>query len=222
MVYTNDFFAYNILVMSEIILPCNYLGSVQYFSKLIAYQHVFIEQMDSYQKQTYRNRCRILGGNGVIDLTIPVVKNSGQKTLLKDVKIENITNWQHKHWRTIVSAYNSSPFFEYYTEDLQPFYQKKFEYLVDYNMQLMEVLAEILEMDELPSLTDEYDKNPSALDYRSVMSPKYKGSDPHFEAREYTQTFHERFGFIANLSVVDLLFNKGPETSSFLNDCFIP
>ena len=207
--------------MNEILLCTAYFGPVQYYSKMMVSERVIIEQFDSYQKQTYRNRCRILGGNGPIDLTIPVVKNSGQKTLLKDVRIENLTNWQAKHWRTIVSAYNSSPFFEYYRDDFEPFFERQFDFLIDFNMQLNELLMDLLEIEADVILTDEFVKEPSVEDYREVISPKFRGTDAHFVTQEYTQTFHERFGFLPNLSVVDLIFNVGPGASTILQNCYI-
>lgn len=206
--------------MSEILLSTAYLAPVQYYTKLAVYEKAKIEQFESYQKQTYRNRCRILGGNGPIDLTIPVVKNSGAKTLLKDVKIENLGNWQMKHWRTIVSAFNSSPFFEYYVDDFQPFFERSFDFLLDFNQELNEVLLELLELDVEIELTSDFIKNPEITDYRTLISPKSHQPDLNFNPVEYTQTFHDRFGFVPNLSVIDLLFNVGPESGSILIQSF--
>lgn len=206
--------------MNKILLATSYLGPVQYFSKISAASDIQIEQYDNYQKQTYRNRCTILGGNGVIDLIIPVLKQSGKRTQLKDVQIENITKWQLKHWKTIVSAYNSSPFFEYYRDDFEPLFYRKFNFLLDFNLQLTKLVLDLLELEVNVELTSEFIKSPDFDDFREIISPKFRGTDQHFIAKKYTQTFHEKFGFISNLSIVDLLFNKGPETTSVLESCY--
>jgi hypothetical protein len=200
--------------MQEVILSTAYLGPIQYFTKFLLASWVKIEQYDTYQKQTYRNRCRILGANGPLDLTIPVIKTFGNHTMVKDIRIDYTTRWQINHWRSICSAYNSSPFLEYYIDDFQPFYHRKCDFLMDFNQQLLEVVLELLELDLTVDLTDAFEKEYlQSRDFRNTIQPKTAKEflDGAFLPYEYTQTFSERLSFSPNLSVIDLLFNQGPE-----------
>lgn len=206
--------------LKHIVLSTAYLGSIQYFSKLAYFKSVSIEQYDSYQKQTYRNRCRVLGGNGPLDLVIPVVKQHGMKTLVKDVQLDYSTRWQDVHWRTIVSAYNNSPFFEYYRHEFEPIYARQWKYLIDMNQHLNRLLLELLELSTHVELTGGYVHQPSGLDYREMIVPRNEAADPHYKVQAYTQTFHERFGFVPHLSVIDLLFNKGSEARDLLENSY--
>jgi hypothetical protein len=205
--------------MKQVILSTAYLGPVSYFSVLAQSTHVLIEQYDSYHKQTYRNRCRILAANGPLDLVIPVVKNSGNKTLVKDVQIDYSTHWQSNHWRSLISAYNSSPFFEYYAHLLEPFYNRKWKFLIDFNGELTKLVVELLQIELNVSLTDSFEKICNhEVDLREAISPKqaFSTNGEPFIFAGYTQTFSEKFGFIPDLSVVDLLFNCGPDSERIL------
>lgn len=205
--------------MKQAILSSAYLGPVSYFSVLAQSDEVLIEQFDSYHKQTYRNRCRILAANGILDLVIPVVKNSGKKTLVKDVLIDYSIRWQDNHWRSLFSAYNSSPFFEYYSHILEPFYQKKWNYLLDFNLELMRQVIELLQIRENILLTGCYEKDyPSSIDLRETISPKSKTETKvnSLVLASYTQTFSNKFEFVPDMSIVDLLFNCGPEAECLL------
>lgn len=205
--------------MAQVLLPLTYLGSIYFYSKLINSDRVIIEQFDSYHKQTYRNRCTILAANGPLNLSIPVMKNSGQKILVKDVQIDYVTRWQDIHWRSICSAYNSSPFFEYYADDLAPFYGRKYKFLLDFNIEIMEKVLELLSAKAKYELSSDYMKSDDGfVDLRDSISPKSSSynEDPTFHCEHYTQTFDEKFGFVENLSIVDLLFNAGPEALPLL------
>jgi hypothetical protein len=206
--------------MNQAILSSAYLGSVGYYSVLACFNDVLIEQFDSYHKQSCRNRCRILGANGPLDLIIPVVKNSGHKTIMKDVKIDFATRWQNIHWRSLFSAYNSSPFFEYYSEYFVPFYFKKWKFLLEYNVEMMEMVLALLQLPKNFVLTNQFQKEfGTGIDLRNEFSPKgilkeEKGN--LFDFKRYTQTFTEKFDFVPDLSIVDLLFNCGRDSESIL------
>lgn len=206
--------------MQKIIVPTTYFGPIYLFSKILNAQEIGVEQYDTYMKQTYRNRCTILGANGMLSLSIPVVKTNGTKTLVKDVHIDYSTRWQSNHWRSICSAYNSSPFFEYYSDEFAPFYEKNFKYLIDFNNRILEMILDLLGMkNKSVYTTNAYQKTiEDAIDFRDVITPKkdYLGADHMFILEPYTQTFDEKMEFVPNLSIVDLLCNKGPESLSYL------
>lgn len=205
--------------MENAIFSTAYLGPVHYYARLMQYGHVQIEQYDSYQKQSYRNRCAIFGANGLLNLSIPIVKMHGQKTLVRDIEIDYATRWQNNHWRSITSAYNSSPFFEFYAPDFEPFFSKKWQFLIDFNMELHGLIIEILELDTVCKLSQTYEHLFNGDDYRELITPKTKrllNPDNNFKPYPYTQTYSDKHGFIDNLSIVDLLFNTGPESESVL------
>ncbi len=210
---------------NKTLFTINYLPSVQYFSHWVNTKEPIIERHCNYIKQTYRNRCDILAANGVIPLTIPVAKGRRPKVQTKDIEISYDTRWQPLHWRSIVSAYNSSPFFEYYMDDLKPFYEKNFKFLFDYNMGLMEVILDALELDTNLYFTEDYIKSTGDdfIDYRNIIHPKkdYREYDTSFNPIKYRQVFQDRFEFESNLSVIDLIFNKGPEAIDWLEDNII-
>ncbi|HZL08833.1 MAG TPA: WbqC family protein [Prolixibacteraceae bacterium] len=202
-----------------ILLSTAYFAPISYFSKLAAYPEIYIEQHENFIKQTYRNRTVILGANGPIPLIVPVEKGRERKIKIKDLRIAYDEDWQRNHWRTIFSAYNSSPFFEYYADDLEHFFRKKHKFLFDFNQQITESLLEILEMPTNLILTEGFEQIPeNCLNFREKISPKAQRNidDPHFEAQYYTQVFSEKFGFVPDLSILDLLFNEGPSTHSVL------
>lgn len=207
-------------------LSTAYLAPVQYYSKILAGDRIFIERCENYMKQSYRNRSNIVSANGVISLSIPVEHNSGMKILSKDVRIADHGNWQHMHWIAIISAYNSTPFFEYYQDDFAPFYHKKYDFLFDFNEELRELISSLigLEMAKL-SYTDEYktDFNSNEADFRDLIHPKrdWVGQDQNFAANRYYQVFEQRFGFVPNMSIIDLLFNMGNESILVLRDSII-
>lgn len=201
----------------DIYLSTAYLAPVQYYAKLISHDRVFIESSDNYIKQTYRNRCSIVAANGIMPLSIPIEKPQTSKCLTRDIRIAEHGNWRHLHWNSIVSAYNSTPFFEYYGDELRPFYEKKFEFLFDYNEELRELICSwigietnhIRYTDDFKTEFAEYE-----IDFREIIHPKkdWQSLDPDFQAKPYYQVFSEKFGFLPNQSVVDLVFNMGNES----------
>ena len=195
-----------------------YFGPVHFYARFIHHSKVYIEQYENFIKQTYRNRCVISGGNDLISLVIPVVKGRGPKILIKDLQISYDTEWQRNHWQTIVSAYNSSPYFEYYQDELFPFFQQKTKYLLDFNMKIHETICEFIDIKNKAVLTEDFEKVPEdTLNLREAISPKNKENpDPAFQPASYTQVFTEKFDFIPNLSILDLLFNEGPNSHTLL------
>lgn len=206
-----------------ILLSTAYFAPISYFTKLAVYPKIYIEQHEHFIKQTYRNRTVILGANGPISLIVPVEKGREQKIRIKDLRISYDENWQRNHWRTIFSAYNSSPFFEYYADELESFFRKKVDFLFDYNQLITETILEILEIPTELIITEAFEQIPeSFINFREKISPKvHRNSyDPQFSPTSYTQVFSEKFGFVADLSILDLLFNEGPSTYSVLRNCF--
>ena len=200
-----------------IYLTTAYLAPIQYYSKLLNSNSIFIEKQDNYVKQTYRNRCTILSANGSMPLSIPVEHNKTEKSLSKDIRIADHGNWQHLHWNAIISAYNSTPFFEYYKDDFLPFYERKYKYLYDLNEELRTMICGLIGIDSInTNHTDVYKKelSESDTDLREVIHPKKDSLalDDNFISMPYYQVFASRFGFVENLSIIDLLFNMGNES----------
>ncbi|MFQ9316117.1 WbqC family protein [Dysgonomonas mossii] len=208
----------------NIYLSSAYLAPIQYYAKFVQGDHIFIEQNENYTKQSYRNRSMIVSANGSIPLSIPVVHSSSEKTLTKDIRIADHGNWQHMHWNAIVSAYNSTPFFEYYQDDFYPFYHKKYSFLFDFNEELRGLILGLLNI-ELPVIeyTSEYKTafEDYEFDMRDVIHPKKDLSlDPSFVSIPYYQVFEQKLEFVENMSIVDLLFNMGNESQLILNNSF--
>ena len=202
--------------MKTAYLSSAYLAPVEYYTKLLTYDRIFIEQHDHYMKQTYRNRCTIAGPDGEIALSIPTVKPDSLKCPMKDIRISDHGNWRHLHWNSIESAYNSTPFFEYYKDDFQPFYEKKYEFLADFNEELCNLVCELIDIQPVMERTSDYKTTftPDEYDFLEAIHPKkdYHLTDPEFIPRPYYQVFEARNGFRPNLSIIDLLFNMGPES----------
>jgi hypothetical protein len=196
------------------ILSSAYLGPVSYFKKIADSEKIIIEQYDHYIKQTYRNRCRIAASNQIMNLTIPVHK-TGEKCAMKDIRISYFEDWQKIHWRAIESAYNSTPFFDYYKDDLLPIYQKKNNYLLDLNNELQSVILELLSITTPICLSDQYHKAipEETEDCRNLFLSKQETLS---QLKPYYQVFDHKYGFLKDLSIIDLLFNMGPESVFYL------
>lgn len=213
---------------TQVLLSSAYLAPVQYYSKLIFYNQIFIERFETYHKQSYRNRCIILAANGPLVLSIPVLGGPGAKDPMHSLQLSYDHNWQHLHWNSIVSAYKNSPFFDYYADDLAPFYHaKKWKYLIDFNTEIQNVLLKAINLTPSIEYTYSYLKAqevPEGVeDYRYSIHPKSQKQllDERFVAVPYTQVFSDKFPFYPNLSILDLLMNEGPETLSILKACTI-
>lgn len=205
------------------LLGSAYLGPVEYFSQLLAHEEALIEQFDHYRKQTYRNRCLIASADGPLALTIPTEKSETAKCLMKDVRISDHGNWRHQHWNAFVAAYKQSPFFDYYSDEFHQFFEKRYDFLFDFNQELLEWVCEQIDMQPKISFTSDYVLDADGMDdYRESISPKYHMDDESeatFVPKPYYQVFDTKYDFLPNLSIVDLLFNMGPESLLVLRDC---
>ena len=201
--------------LGKALLSISYLPNIQYFSKLLNYNQPIVEVNDTYQKQSYRNRATILGANGALDLVIPVKRPNGNATKTCDVLIDYDTPWQPTHWKAIVSAYKNSPFFDIFEPELKPFFRKKNKFLVDWDLKLMNALMEMTATEITLEKTVEYVKEPNSEidDFRESIHPKKRMQkpDPAFIPLPYFQVFNYKFGYVPNLSFIDLLFNEGPQ-----------
>ena len=200
--------------MESVLLSSAYLPPVSFFTAINSGGDVLIEQYDNYCKQTYRNRCRIATAAGVQALTIPVVKTDSPKQIMKDVRISDHGDWRHQHWNALESAYMNSPFFMYYQDDFRPFSEKKYEFLIDFNTELTLLILKLAGIGKEIKRTESYGKNnENMIDLRQMVNP---GTDEPQNCRPYWQVFKQKYGFIGNLSAVDLLFNMGPEFPLYL------
>lgn len=205
-------------MMGSILIHPLYFGSIAQFVAIAKADEIVFENEDNYQKQTFRNRTTIYGANGKLVLTIPV-KHTGVtdgRQRYKDVRIENDFKWQDLHWKSIESAYRTSPFFEFYENELAPLFNQKKEFLLDFNYECMEVVSECLQMDISYSKTTSYEKKLEIIkDCRYLAIAKKQKA---FDFQPYNQVFVEKHGYIDNLSILDLLFNEGTNALSYLEN----
>ena len=199
--------------MDCLVHPC-YFPNIAHFVAMYKAQKVNLEQWDNYQKQTYRNRSEIFGANGKLNLTVPVIFTQKNRQQSKDVKIFNSENWQQQHLKSLHSAYNTSPFFEFYIDDLMPIFERKFTYLLDLNLLCLDIIKNVLQLEIELVVTNEFKPTfEDGIDMRQLVNPK----QPKIELEPYTQMFSEKHGFISNLSILDLLFNEGPASELYLS-----
>ena len=208
------------MTSNKVLLSTTYFGPVQWYQKLHRAELVTIEQWESFQKQTYRNRCLIATTQGVQALTVPVEKPVGNGTAyIKDLRISDHGNWRHLHWNALQSAYGESPFFEYYQDDIRPFFEERWTYLVDFNEAIRQKMCELIDI--LPDVTysNTYiaDAQTAGIaDFRAAIHPKHPAQDDDFMPKTYYQVYQTKHGFLKNLSILDLLFNMGPESIFYL------
>jgi hypothetical protein len=217
---------------SSILLSTAYLPPIQYITKFLIDTPVLIEKHENYQKQSYRNRCYIYGANGKQCLVIPVKKQHGEKTPVSEVEIEYKENWQKIHLKSIGSAYRLSAFYEYYADDFKAFYKKETRLLFEWNLDMLFIMLQFLGIQQVPALTYAWEQKPdNRHDFRQGIHPKSRLAQPdmNFTPLPYQQVFQERYGFLPNLSIIDLLFNEGPlavsvlrksvKSNDFLSNC---
>ena len=214
--------------MKEVLLSTTYFGPIQWYQKLYRAEEVFIERCESFQKQTYRNRCLIATTNGLQALTIPVVRDQSNRlsdtnqdqepvSLIHSIRISDHGNWRHLHWNALKSAYGESPFFDYYQDDIRPFFEQRWDYLFDFNEAIREKMCELLDIQPSVRYTEEFASTVNnMIDFRSSINPKHPEPDPDFTPKRYYQVYEQKHGFLPNLSILDLLFNMGPESIFYL------
>ncbi|NNC51187.1 MAG: hypothetical protein HKO01_11700 [Flaviramulus sp.] len=198
----------------KILLHPTYFPNIAQFVAAVNATGIIFEMEDNFLKQTYRNRTYIYGANGKLALNIPVIHSQKNRQKYKDVKIFNEEKWQDIHWKSLLSAYRTSPFFEYYEDELQPLFSQKTKFLLDFNLKCFEAICGCLQLDINISKTDAYYKIVNdIIDFRFLVNAKKETPQP---IQKYTQVFSNKHGFIPNLSILDLLFNEGPNAVTYL------
>ncbi|MFV0573071.1 MAG: WbqC family protein [Xanthomarina gelatinilytica] len=201
--------------MKALIHP-TYLPNIAHVSAMVQADEVIFEMEDNYQKQTYRNRAYIYGANGKLQLSIPIIHSQKERQKYRDIKIHNAENWQAVHWKSLETAYRTSPFFEFYEDEFQPLFTTKAKYLLDFNLKCLDVICDCLQMEIKSSKTEVYQKTVTdKTDFRFLANTR---KEPTFHFGTYTQVFHEKHGYLSNLSVLDLLFNEGTNALNYLEN----
>jgi hypothetical protein len=191
------------------LLATTYFGPVQWYQKLYRADSVIIDADETFMKQSFRNRCYIAAANGVQALTVPIER----ARLTRDVRISDHGDWRRIHWNAITSAYGESPFFDYYQDDLRPFYERHWDFLFDFNEAIRQVVCDLIDIHPTLSVVRGYE---GTTDYRTAINPKHPEPDADFLPKPYYQVYAIRYGFQPNLSVLDLLLNMGPESIFYL------
>lgn len=201
--------------MAEVLIHPAYFPSIEQMAVIAQATAIRFEKDDNYQKQTYRNRAYIAHSNGILLLNVPIKhKAKGLRQKYRDIKTENDFPWLKQHWKSIQTAYRTSPFFEFYEDDIAPIFSRKVVSLYEHNLFIYETLSDLIGIDLPFTFTEEYFRNPTdVVDARAVIEAK---RNANFKARPYSQVFQQQSDFIDNLSVIDLLFNQGPNTLEYL------
>jgi hypothetical protein len=206
-----------------LLIELQYLGSVEYYAMLLAHSEVILEQHENYSKRSYRNRCHILGTNGVLKLSVPLEKGKNQQQSIRKTTIAYTDSWHRQHWRSITSAYGNAPFFEFYKDALETIFMSEPKHLFDFNLKLTETVIRLLELDIDIHLSESYQENPDEgiVDGRNLFSPTKQQALEHIEAIRYPQVFEDKYGFIPQLSILDLMFCQGPSSYQVLEAMFL-
>ncbi|MDQ1097135.1 MULTISPECIES: WbqC family protein [Chryseobacterium] len=200
--------------MKNILLPVFYLPPISWFSVFLNPENkIELEQYEHFPKQTYRNRANIYGANGKLPLIIPIRHNG--KRVLKDIEMSDSEDWKSLHWKSVKTAYQSSPYFEYYENRLKEIYDYQGNSLLGFNLNALHIIQQILKTDQAYILNEEYIKNPEGIHFRDRFSAK---NPSDFAMEEYYQTFSDKLGFLEDLSILDLICNKGPESVTYIKN----
>lgn len=195
------------------VFPVFYFGPISYFSEIIKAEDVKFEVHENFVKQTYRNRCYIQGANGKLRLAIPMNHDGSRK--MKDLRVSTESNWKKEHFKSIVSAYKSSPFFDYYEDEIAQIYHQKIDFLLDFNLKTMEFIHSKLKLELKFNQTESYELVSEEYDFRNKFNSK---KEPEGIFPEYMQVFTEKLGFMPDLSILDLLCNEGPNATTYLKE----
>jgi len=198
--------------------PTAYMPPVVYFALLLKYNHITIETQETFPKQTWRNRAAILSSQGVLNLSIPVIKPYGNKTITADIEIDSAQKWQNNHWRAIEAAYNKSPYFYYYKDTLQSLIYNDEKLLLNYNNAFLRFFLACFKIEKAIVLTEQYTPVPENEDLRQLLTPKKDPLLCHEQFPTYYQVFSDRFPFFSNLSILDLMVNEGPDGLGYLQE----
>ena len=199
--------------MSLLIHP-TFFPNVAHFAAMIQTQDLVFEVCDNYQKQTYRNRASIYGANGKLNLNVPVIYSQSNRQLYKDVAIFNDDNWQLQHLKSLESAYRTSPFYEFYIDELMPIFTEDINTIMALNLKCISIIFNCLQLPLHYRLTTEFNTSTEYIDARALSNSR-KETQQSFTP--YRQVFDNKFGFLSNLSILDLLFNEGPNAEMYLN-----
>ena len=203
------------------LIELQYFGCIDYFKIIGSSTYNEIEQWENFQKMSYRNRCTIFGSNGPIDLSVPLKGGREQKQLMKEIKIDNISNWRSQHIRAIKSSYAKSPFFEYYFSEISRLIGNQHKFLLDQNMEILSWLCETLKISTTIKLTEQYHHHPDGIpDLRNKIKPQNQKFLSTDWAPKYLQVFEDKHSFQPNLSIIDLLFCEGPNSKNLLLSSF--
>ncbi|NQY11634.1 MAG: WbqC family protein [Flavobacteriales bacterium] len=201
---------------ATVILPSSYLAPISYYHSILKQDNAIFDYAEHFVTRTFRNRCEIYGANGSLNLSIPVQKITG-KSSVKDIKVSYDMDWQAVHWKSMETAYKSSPFFEFYEHYFHNAFNTKIEYLVDLNTELFEITLKILDLAKEIEVSQKYlDADEKSLDLRAQFNLRKK---PNFHNKPYFQVFSDTGPFLEDLSIIDLIFNLGPEAGIYLKNC---
>jgi len=207
-------------IKDPIILSTAYFPPIEYFARILKSDSIRIEAHENYRKQSYRNRCHIYSPNGLHPLVVPVERGSFHKVPIMDLRIDFSSPWQQLHLKSLRAAYSSSAFYEFYIDEIEEVISYNFKLLTDLNQAILTKMLEFLEFEKEILFTDTYIQDwGDNIDFRGKIDPKQKTRMPGFNPGSYFQVFISKYEFIPNLSILDLIFNMGPESYSYLYSC---